>query len=300
MLGGWLADVAGKIALDGTLAWGKGDQIQADLALLLDSVGFTAGPARLQQVNGVLHLDRLWPPTTPPGQQLAIGLLELGLPLTQGLIGFRLDPDRTLAVEELRWSFAGGTVRAQPFRVGSEASDIKVTLTADGLDLGQLFALTRLDGLSGEGEVHGALPVRIQGGVAVIAGGALETDRPGQLRYRPAAAAHRLAGRRRQRELVAAGIGTAIMRRSGSHSMAGPTPRWRSACTVRGANPELYGGYPIELNLNLEGELANILRSGLATYQIPDRIRSRCGVSIASAGLLLLALMPLVAPAPPP
>ena len=53
-----------------------------------------------------------------------------------------------------------------------------MTLTADGLDLGQLFALTRLDGLSGEGEVHGALPVRIQGGVAVIAGGASRPTGP--------------------------------------------------------------------------------------------------------------------------
>ncbi len=44
---------------------------------------------------------------------------------------------------------------------------------------------------------------------------------------------------------------------------------------VKGANPDLYDGYPIELNLDLEGELANILRSGLATYQIPERIRER-------------------------
>jgi hypothetical protein len=44
---------------------------------------------------------------------------------------------------------------------------------------------------------------------------------------------------------------------------------------VQGANPELYDGYPIEFNLDLEGELANILRSGLASYQIPERIREQ-------------------------
>ena len=44
---------------------------------------------------------------------------------------------------------------------------------------------------------------------------------------------------------------------------------------VRGANPELYGGYPVEFNLNLEGELGNILRSGLASYEIPERIREQ-------------------------
>ena len=44
---------------------------------------------------------------------------------------------------------------------------------------------------------------------------------------------------------------------------------------VEGANPDLYDGYPIEFNLDLEGELANVLRSGLATYTIPERIRER-------------------------
>ncbi len=270
-----LGDVAGKVALDGTLAWGKRDQVSADLALLLDSLGFTAGPARFEQVNGVLHLDRLWPLTTPPGQQLAIGLLDLGLPLTDGLIGFRLDPDQTLAVEQLRWSFAGGTVRARPFRVGSATSDIRVDLSAADLDLAQLFALTRLDGLSGEGRVHGTLPVKITGGIAVIAGGTLETDRPGWLRYRPAEPPSAL-------EAGGASVGLLLQALENFRyealkiTLDGRTDAAMDiGLHVRGANPELYGGYPIEFNLNLEGELANILRSGLATYQIPERIREQ-------------------------
>ncbi len=275
VVGEQLQDVTGKLALDGTLAWGTGDQIAADLALLLDSFGFTAGPARFEQVNGVLHVDRLWPPATPPGQQLAIGRLDLGLPLTDGLIGFRVDPDQTLAVDQLRWRLAGGTVRAQPFRVGSAASDIRVTLTAEGLDLGQLFALTRLDGLSGEGKVHGSLPVRIKGGVAVIEGGELETDRPGRLRYRPAEPPAALQAR-------GANVTLLLQALENFHyealriTLDGRTDaKMDIKLHVRGANPELYGGYPIEFNLNLEGELGNILRSGLATYQIPERIREQ-------------------------
>jgi hypothetical protein len=44
---------------------------------------------------------------------------------------------------------------------------------------------------------------------------------------------------------------------------------------LKGANPELYEGFPIDFNLNLDGELANILKSGLSSYQLPDRIRER-------------------------
>jgi hypothetical protein len=275
VLGEQVRDVTGTLALDGTIGWGTGDVIAADLALLLDSIGLTAGPARFDQINGVLHVDRLWPLTTPAGQQLAIGLVDLGLPLTDGLISFRVEPDRTLAVEQLRWSFAGGTVRAQPFRVGSATPDTRVTLTADGLDLGQLFGLTRLDGLSGEGKVHGSLPVRVRGGVATIEGGVLETDRPGWLRYRPAEPPAAL-------EAGGANVSLLLQALENFHyealriTLDGRTDAEMAIkLHVRGANPELYGGYPVEFNLNLEGELGNILRSGLASYEIPERIREQ-------------------------
>jgi hypothetical protein len=42
-----------------------------------------------------------------------------------------------------------------------------------------------------------------------------------------------------------------------------------------GANPDLYDGHPIEFNLDLQGELGNILQQGVASYQIPDRVRER-------------------------
>ncbi|HEX3210669.1 MAG TPA: hypothetical protein VHQ91_14875, partial [Geminicoccaceae bacterium] len=84
VLGEQVRDVTGTLALHGTIGWGRGDEIAADLALLLDSIGLTAGPARFDQINGVLHVDRLWPLTTPAGQQLAIGRVDLGLPLTDG------------------------------------------------------------------------------------------------------------------------------------------------------------------------------------------------------------------------
>jgi len=70
---------------------------------------------------------------------------------------FQLTGDERLAVEELRWQLAGGTVSAEPFSVGSGALELDMTLHAAGLDLDQVFALTRLDGLSGEGRIAGGV-----------------------------------------------------------------------------------------------------------------------------------------------
>ena len=40
----------------------------------------------------MIAFDRLAPLSTPPGQQLAIGLVDVGLPLTDGLLTFDLEP----------------------------------------------------------------------------------------------------------------------------------------------------------------------------------------------------------------
>ncbi|MEM8948236.1 MAG: YdbH domain-containing protein, partial [Pseudomonadota bacterium] len=44
---------------------------------------------------------------------------------------------------------------------------------------------------------------------------------------------------------------------------------------LKGANPELYDGHPVEFNLNLEGSLASLVQVNIDNYQIPDRIRER-------------------------
>ena len=45
--------------------------------------------------------------------------------------------------------------------------------------------------------------------------------------------------------------------------------------SLKGRNPGLYGGYPIEFNLNLDGPLNRLVRDGLSGYRIPDDIKQR-------------------------
>jgi Dicarboxylate transport len=267
-------DVSGRLAMDGAVRWGAGAGVPADLDLLVENLAFTSGPARFEQVNGVIALDRLVPPSTPPGQQLAVGLIDIGLPLTDGLLTFELEQDQ-LAVEQLRWQFAKGQIRAAPFTIGSAAVGFSTTLTAERLSLDEIFALTQLDGLSGEGTMHGTLPITVAGAEATIEDGELVSDGPGWVRYRPseAPAAFQAGGENVNLLLQALEnfryetLRLTVDGRTDAEMDVG--------LHISGANPELYDGYPIEFNLNVEGALANVLRSGLAGYRIPDRIRER-------------------------
>ena len=269
-----IQDVSGQLALDGTLRWRAGDDVRANLDLLVNDLAFSSGPARFAQVNGVIAFDQLAPLSTPAGQQLAVGLVDIGLPLTNGLLTFDLEPGQ-LVVEQLRWRFAEGRIRAAPFTIGSGGIQFSTSLTAERLKLDEIFALAQLDGLTGEGTMHGTLPITVAGTEAVIDHGELLSDGPGWVRYRPdeAPAALRAGGENvnlllqalenfRYKELRL----TIDGRTDGDMDVG---------LHIAGANPDLYDGYPIEFNLNLEGALADVLRAGLAGYQIPDRIRER-------------------------
>jgi Dicarboxylate transport len=269
-----IEDVSGRMALDGSLHWGAGGGVRADLDLLAEDLAFSSGPARFAQVNGVIAFDRLAPLSTPPGQQLAIGLVDIGLPLTNGLLTFDLEPDE-LVVEQLRWQFAEGRIRAAPFTIGSGEMQFSTILTAERLKLDEIFALAQLDGLTGEGTMHGTLPITVAGSEAVIDNGELVSDRPGWVRYRPDEAPAALqAGGENVNLLLQAlenfryeELRLTIDGRTDGEMDVG--------LHIAGANPDLYDGYPIEFNLNLEGALAEVLRAGLAGYQIPERIRER-------------------------
>lgn len=272
-LGEMVQDVSGRLALDGTIGWGTGD-LRADLALLLEGLAFRSGPTRFEQVNGVIALDRLAPPSTPPGQQLAVGLVNVGLPLTNGLLTFDLEPGQLL-VEQLRWQFAEGRIRAAPFTIGSEGMSFSTTLTAERLQLNEIFALAQLDGLTGEGTMHGTVPITVAGSEAIIEGGELISDRPGWVRYRPEEAPAALQAGGENVNLLLQALENFRYEQLRLTIDGRTDGDMDVRLHIAGANPDLYGGHPIEFNLNLEGALADVVRAGLAGYQIPERIRER-------------------------
>ena len=273
ILEGVIADAEGGIALDGQLTLQDG-RLASDLALLIDELGFTIGPARLSRINSVITFDGLAPPTTPGDQLLSVGLLDVGLPLTDGLVSMQLHPDGQLAVEQLDWRLADGEIQAEPFSFGSDVQDLTLILKAEQLDLNALLGLTPLDDLTGEGRIDGTLPLTI-GEAAAVDGGELNAAGPGILRYTPSS----IPG-----VLQAGGESVRLMLQALENfrydalkiTLDGRTDGATAiGLHLKGANPDLHDGHPVEFNLNLEGNLASLVQTNLDNYQIPDRIRER-------------------------
>jgi len=269
-LAGLAEEASGTVAFEGRATWTPAGAASRG-ELMLKDVSVVADAVTVQAVNGVVVFDGLLPPAIPRGQSVAVGLVDVGVPLTDGVVGVGLDADGTVHVDRAEWKWVGGTVRTRPF-AARRGGPLAVTLEAEGLDLGRLLDLADVDGLSGEGTLEGSLPLRLEGATILIEDGELAATGPGTLRYAPAAGTDPLGQAAGGTEVLLDALRNfryeslvmSIDGVSGGESTV--------LLKVTGANPDFYGGYPVALNLNLSGALDTILRRGLAGYRVPEAV----------------------------
>ncbi|HET6469017.1 MAG TPA: YdbH domain-containing protein [Geminicoccaceae bacterium] len=275
-LEGVVEAVSGEVGITGEIAWGP--RPRERVQLLMRDLSFTTPASRIERLSGAVSFTGLFPPRTPEGQQLAVALVDVGLPLANGLASLALRPDGRLHLDELAFELAGGRLSAGPLDVPLGAGAVELVLTAQGLELGRLLELVELEGLTGTGTIDGRLPVEVVLGEGVaVRGGRLESRGPGVIRYAPATPPAGLAAGGASVDLMLQALRD-FRYDSLSMTLDGRTEgEMLAGLKVAGRNPELYGGYPVEFNLNLEGQLASIVRRGIDAYQIPESIARRLG-----------------------
>lgn len=272
-LKGMIEQATGAAALTGTLSW-AGAETDSDLRLLLRDLSFVTPQATVTRLNGVIALDDLLPLSTPPDQRLAVASIDFGLPLTDGLASFRIDPGGKLVIVSGRLHLAGGTVSVEPVILDMAAPENALRLTVENVGLRELLALASVEGLSATGRLDGTIPVRL-GDDLIIEDGVLTADGPGRLSYDPANPPAALQAQGETVSLLLSALTNfqydelrlTVDREAGGEMVV--------AIHIKGKNPDFYDGYPVELNFNISGKLDQVLRRGLVGYRIPDAIRKR-------------------------
>ncbi|WP_247894166.1 intermembrane phospholipid transport protein YdbH family protein [Azospirillum sp. B510] len=271
----YLEKASGTLSGKATLAWSAKGLTTTGRATVKGLAG-AAGPVTVAAVDGTVALSSLSPPVIPAGQKLSVGLLDVGIPLTDGTLLFGYGRDRRLDVDRAEWRWAGGLLRADPFELAPGKPKGTVTLHAEGIDAAKLLDLIAVDGLAATGSLSGSLPVVFADDMVTVDGGVLEATAPGTLRYDPEKPPAALTGEEGSPTAMLMGALTdfhydslriTIDGRAGGDLSAG--------FSLRGANPSFYDGYPVALNLKLSGALDRILRQNLDVYRITDRLRDR-------------------------
>lgn len=274
ILAGHVRNASGRLAANGRITWNPRGHTQS-LSLLLEDMAATIGAVGIHRLNTVIEISGVAPVSTPPDQILAVGLIQAGLPLTDGRLVFEIH-DNVLHIRRGTIALAGGRMEVGEtvFAAGNVARQ-QMTFDVDDADLSEVVRLVGLDGLEASGRLAGRIPVALVGDRILVDGGQLAADRPGMLRYRPAERPAALQGGGQPVDLMLKALDN-FRYKALTVTLTGEAGgEMEAALHIEGNNPDLYEGYPLEFNLNLRGKLDRILHDTLAGYQIPDKIRQR-------------------------
>ena len=172
-------------------------------------------------------------------------------------------------------SLLGGTVTADPFRYDLDAESNELMLRAHGIQLPLMAALADLEAVTVSGGVSGKIPVTIRGDKVIIDGGYLENDPPGGvIRYRGGAAGPVVD------DGSQLGIVTRTLRNFEFESLTSAVDYTEAGdllltMRLKGINPDVDPTQPVILNLNVENNVPQMLRSLQATRSIEEVLEER-------------------------
>jgi hypothetical protein len=267
-------DVAGTIAAKGPIVIDK-NGVTSQIALTLKNLSGKLGPIALRNLNSVVEIDKPWPLTTAADQIVSVELADVGLPLTNGLVRFKIEDGETLSLASSQLEMMSGKVTLDPVTLKLGAPAQQIHLNVQKIALARLFELFAIAGLSGEGVLTGGIPVTLFPAGLAIDHAKLEAEGPGTLKYAQDQGPAALANAGDSVKMALSALSDFHYDKLEIDLDRKATGDTELGLHIAGRNPSFYNGYPVEFNLSVTGRLDEALRKGLAGYQVPDMIRER-------------------------
>jgi hypothetical protein len=265
--------IAGEFAAKVEMSFGGASDGPQTGALYFKDIELDSEYYRVTMLNAAVEFDSIMPLKTRGPQKAAVGLLQAGLPVTDLLMSFSISSPEKMEIEDLTMAFAGGRLSGGPMSLWLDGRETRATLTVADVNLPDVARLSGLIGLDAIGTLSGRIPIRMKAGDVLIEAGILNTDGPGSIRYLPDPATSSMASSQSGMTLAMQALEN-FQYESIKVTVSGSVKQELEAdLAIKGRNPSLYGGYPIDFNLNLSGELANIIRSSMTGYRVPETIK---------------------------
>lgn len=244
--------------------------LRSNGSLLIENANGQFGALEMRKVNTALKLEDLINLKTQGTQQVSIGVVNVGIPMDNGLIDFEIDGPEAISLKNLSFKIADGHVATKPFDISEGEVQSPVILEVEGVRLKTLLENINVSGISGSGVLDGRLPIFVEEGRPHVEKGLLEARGPGVLRY--------LRGGDEE-ESVTAMVYQALENFHYDILRLELNEEKRQELSVRlkarGGNPDFFDGFPVELDVGLHGSLESILKDSLTAYQVPDTIKNR-------------------------
>ena len=269
----------GTVAINLQADWQKQDsgwQLAGQTSVLLTGIAgawndtafaglFTNLEARFDSTTGLV--------VNP--SNIVVALVEVGLPIENITADYTLHPNElTVDIENLRMSAFGGVITADPFSFRTASTSNTLFLRASSIDLAEILSIEEFEAVEISGSIGAELPVTIEGKTVMIAGGTLTGEPPGGIiRYLPGLAAD-------ETDLSAIGLATRALSNFEYETLTSEVDYTADGdlnlqMHLTGRNPDLEDNRPVVLNLGVENNIPQMLRSLQAARAVEEILERR-------------------------
>ena len=267
---------AGTLGIDLRVDWRSGRPPRGPVSVRLsDAAGFYNSTA-FTGVTTVMDFDYDGAGgITASPSALSAGLVDVGVPLSDIEARFQLYLDTTsIDISELTLTAFGAAVTAEPFSfgTGSEPQDVRVHVKS--LDVEDVLQIKEFEAVTVTGRVDAELPMTIGPNGITVEGGRLTGVPPGGIiRYGGANTVTR-------DDTTAMGIAARALSNFRYESLTADVDYTEAGDLVlqmqlRGRNPDMESNRPIVLNLGIENNVPEMLRSLQASRSVQDVLERR-------------------------
>lgn len=191
------------------------------------------------------------------------------LTFTTSFLNKKNDKAYAFRINELRWR--GGFINIDNFTFNSVEAPIRFKAHCKNIPLPPLLSFLSAENITATGELNGTLPITIKKGDVFVEPTTLQTATSGTLSIAPAYAAQ-LAITNPALKDVSEALSTFNYSQL-SLKIARPEEGNPSVkLHVRGNNRNAFNGRPIDLNINIGGDLESLLKSSLQLWQNPNTL----------------------------
>ncbi len=264
-----ISRVSGDIRGEASLAWSR-DTLTSGGTLTMEQVSATVGGVDIEGINARFTLNSLFPPSTPPGQVVTIAGIGQPLSLLQsGELRVSLAPEGVLRLEAASWQLGQGGLAVDPADINLKNLDqTRLLLRLDHVPLSDLVVVGS-DTFSASGSVTGVVPLRLIDTTLVVEEGRLETDGPGLIAYNVSETYHQAHP---QLKLVFALLQNFHYDSLNVAIDTTDENAMTARLNIKGRNPDVEKGKPVDLTVRLSGDLLKSLLFGFKLYRLPETL----------------------------
>ena len=284
-LAGKVAAVEGSISADMEASFANGAIQESGGVLNVMDMNFGTAPGPVEGLNTQIEFSSLMPFQTAGRQVMTVENFDPGLPLEDGTIEYELVPEG-VKIYSARWPLNVGAFELDPFTWRYGADENRVVMRLNEISIDELLDSVGNEELEATGTVSGVFPIVVRGLNVLVDDGYLAAKDGGIIRFKSDQSQEttdRFQGDRildtwsSGDEGVYNDLAREALRefnyRELTASIDGPLDGDVELGVIfNGANEKVLNGQPFEFDINVQGELFNILRSFNSNAQIKSEL----------------------------